>query len=272
MITFKNLPDTTTPINAENLNSNFSGLEEAKIIKSYRVSTQESGNQWKKIGVATFGGSDTYKIVGTSQVSNLNGRGHFELLISGESQNNASASLVYATNGITSDMFKVYASTDYKTIKVYFNSPQWTAYRMQVSLIRVYDGGVDSFEAFDTKETPAGDVEIPVKVFNDIYFTNEVIIGTVWNGQPLYRKVFYGNFTSSTQTDLLIGTIGDSTAVINIYGMTKDLNGYSWVIPSYYSVTSNIWVNCFYKNGDVYINGSSQFNNSPYSVTVEYIK
>lgn len=68
-------------------------------------------------------------------------------------------------------------------------------------------------------------------IANDLYSTNERIIGKWINGKPIYRKVLDISNITSSNTDLVNISSLHRDEIIRIYGMIKTSNNYIYPVP-----------------------------------------
>lgn len=125
--------------------------------------------------------------------------------------------------------------------------------------------------------TPTEDSQVANKQYVDdqckeVFSTEETVIGTWIDGQPLYRQTFKFTFPNSYSEDqeIVLASRPNNVNVVNIYGMyqynenqTQPLNAHSNVLDSF----------IFYRRGDIiaFLSGA-YFQGRMAWVTIEYVK
>lgn len=111
----------------------------------------------------------------------------------------------------------------------------------------------------------------------DIYSTEEQVIGKWIDGKPLYRKVFVATSPSKTNSGVVIGDNQDFDNVTNIYGILIAKDGSRNAINMYYDSTASIctYVSSNYVGNKVVVKVTHPGDNylsRPVYVVVEYTK
>ena len=103
----------------------------------------------------------------------------------------------------------------------------------------------------------------------DIYSTNEIVIGKWINNKPVYRKVVTGTTTSSGN-DTNVTTISNMDIMLNIYGAIIANN---YINPiGIYTNTTNYISGYSYQNGSVSLRHTDNYQNKDYYCIIEYTK
>lgn len=104
----------------------------------------------------------------------------------------------------------------------------------------------------------------------DVYSTEETIIGTWIDGKPIYRKVL--QFTSPSVTDeATVTTIPTALKIKNMYGFLASKNGEQ--MPIGFSDTNAIIVACIKSNGDIRMHANlSHYTSCNCFFVIEYTK
>lgn len=107
------------------------------------------------------------------------------------------------------------------------------------------------------------------KNFNK-YSTTEEVVGTWYDGKPLYRKVVKGNITSTDQTLFVVNANVDTMVFISGY----DCPDGTYYFPFNYAQTGSIYKSIFYKKDTDTIEFRSNSYNpgEVYVVVLEYTK
>lgn len=252
LITFENLPSTNTPITAENLNNNFNELISKAHFYAYKGS---AGNAWYHIASFTHDGSSqlSFDVEAFSNAPNVDKRGDWRLRIdaTGSNVNNIAVSIIYGNRGINSDSFRVYNSTDGKTIDLYFYLPQWTRYEF-----KVYDQYLQWGDDFTvtpvlTAETPSGDVEIPI-----------------YGGELGYAKLYSNSNISAGTGKIAFDQLETNNSTKFIYynntikigkGISKiEVSGQLWIYPR---STTRQWI-AIIKNGNTTVSTAIDYKSN----------
>lgn len=104
---------------------------------------------------------------------------------------------------------------------------------------------------------------------NQIYSTNETVIGKWIDGKPLYRKVVQGKITSSTQSLFVVNE--NVETMVYLYGY--DIAGnYNWSFN--YAQGTSTYKSIFYNKGTDTVEFRSNTNSSgeTFTVIMEYTK
>ena len=101
---------------------------------------------------------------------------------------------------------------------------------------------------------------------NEIYSTEEQIIGTWTDGKPIYRKVFEGNTEIGTNLAIVLGSISIDT-LIKCYGNLKTIDSGMQT-----TILSDNQALVFHNdNITIYVNNSASASYT-YKIIVEYTK
>lgn len=103
----------------------------------------------------------------------------------------------------------------------------------------------------------------------EIYSTEETVVGTWIDGKTLYQKV-YENRSLGNVNNYVVVALPSECVIRHVSGIFPDVNGYLWILPSFYSPT--IYASIFFKGNAVYANAVSNFANRPATIIVKYTK
>ena len=179
LITFKDLPDTSTALNASNLNNNFNE------VKNSNLFTTEGNTSNKYLtSDGQINSNNAWNI--TDFISIINDKEYFINIISG----NVPALCFY-------DSSKNYISgISYENRTNFtFTAPSNAKY-IKISYSNTY----------------VNNIIIKINNSNEIYSSSEIKIGTWIDGKPLYRKVISGTLNDVTTA----GTNVNSDVAINV--------------------------------------------------------
>ena len=214
---FKNLPDTSTPINATKLNGVFNGEESMGSIVVEDITCK---NLFDKDNIFT-----------------------------NRALNDGDGTVFEATNRNTTDFINVKPNSDYifsnisRTAVCLYDNNKTFIKTLTTDLVTTtsdtyylrftYKTDEDYSEGQLEKGSVATDyVEHKEYENKDVYSTNEQVIGTWIDGKPLYRKVIdFGSLPNNAEKSYNIAGLNVNT-IINVYGfaMTPEKT-YGYSIP-----------------------------------------
>lgn len=155
---------------------------------------------------------------------------------------------------------------------------------IQASDLNHIEQGVDDLSTnVDTLNTNVGDLStlnttdkssivgaINEVYQNNVYSTNEIVIGKWIDGKPIYRKVFSGTF-GDVKTHFSQSEIGYET-VIKAYGIMNSIWGNWWHFPTYFT-ESAYYIATYYTTEIITIEHGGNYNdNSQIRFIIEYTK
>lgn len=251
-IDFKNLPDQTTPLSAQNLNQLQTNVETAI---NGKISNTSGTSQ-------SVGYSQEYmnKILGNaSRITDMNTTletGVYQYTNATANRPNLQAYVVL----LVLNSFQ--GTTEYMTQIAISNSPN-TTYPNKFAIRNYYttSGGTNVFT----------DWYYPTE-HSDIYSTSETIIGTWIDGKPLYRKVIdFGELPNNT-TKAVNHNISNLGIVVTLKAIPKNISGNRLLVPHVSSQTAANGISMWITSNQVAIQtGTDRSGFSDY-VIVEYTK
>jgi len=308
---FQDLPSTDTPINATNLNGNFDELGVkvgTSVDSNYRTNILKGKNLFDKSQNYIYSNTNTtskstlntgIKVSNTTtvtgfilfkliDVSNYVGQkitikanyddasyGHYDIglcdanggnRIKGSSSTSSGEAITYTIPTIT--------TSKYLALWFYCNKNGSIDY----TNIMVNEG--DTALPYETYITPTINVDgedIYVKGQNEVYSTQEQVIGTWIDGKPLYRKVIIENGPtvttdgtganknidiSSLNCDTLLvknAWVYQSSRYVPLFYMNDAMTSYAKVYPT---TSSNLRLSC----------SNTTYSEKPFYVVIEYTK
>lgn len=254
LIQFENLPSTNTPINAENLNNNFEYFTPYARFYVYKGS---AGGAWYHIATFSHSGEQlSFDVEGFSNAPNVSDRGDWKLRIdfAGTNNNSISATLLYGNRGINTSHFRLYRSSDFKTLDLYFYMPQWTRYEFVVyNNHLIWQDELTVTEVL-TAETPSGNTEI------SIYSTSKEYARLYANNYPEVSGGSRLPFNTLDTNNSQKFTYSGNSIVIGKGVSNVEVSATIWY---YAGATTRQWVNIS-KNNET-VSTAITYNNGAYN-------
>jgi len=250
-------------------------------IRDFLIYNNGSGSKWYHIATIVNYGSQKYadfEITGTTSYTNVAGRGNWQLQIgTGENNqandNSISAVLMYANKDTHADRFKVFRSTDCRTVSVYYYCPPYTRTKVRIKNIFDTTNGTYTLTVNQGQQpsTPTGDVELSIETTQD-----KMIWESSFNANNGYVKfgdgtaICWKNMSTTVtinnnfgNTTLKYGSVDCGSMPITFKNepfVTVSNNGIPWAALNYATSRKSSWgtIKCFYT-----------YNLSDYSVNIQ---